>query len=73
MASSMLQTYAISTRNARCVELDNHYLDNPDNISLSLSLSLSPIPTDDLKAREVRRSCCSSRLVFFRLLPRLVT
>jgi hypothetical protein len=41
MASSMLQTYAISTRNARCVELDNHYLDNPDNISLSLSLSLS--------------------------------
>ncbi|KAI5377871.1 hypothetical protein J4E82_003251 [Alternaria postmessia] len=39
MASSMLQTYAISTRNARCVELDNHYLDNPDNISLSLSLS----------------------------------
>jgi hypothetical protein len=69
MASSMLQTYAISTRNARCVELDNHYLDNPDNISLSLS----PIPIADLKAREVRRSCCSSRLVFFRLLPRLVT
>jgi hypothetical protein len=44
MASSMLQTYAISTRNARCVELDNHYLDNPDNISLSLSLSLSLSP-----------------------------